>query len=208
MECLRPTFVMTSCNSIIARVENKIFLVLGKPFRYTSGFSCVSFELVQGKCNAYNMISYMLHYYEIFPVPLWEKAAHRLPILKDVQNPVLTNSPDNFTPDGRWILGETPEVFMWQNFSTLQLQYSLCFGIYTYTQIGNVFGFQVTNYFVSVGMNGNSLQGAGGIGKAMAEWIIEGVPTTELIPFSVQRFLDLHNNRQYLLQRVREVVGR
>jgi len=108
-------------------------------------------------------------------MPLWEKAVHRLPILKDVQNPVLTNSPDNFTPDGRWILGETPEV---------------------------------TNYFVSVGMNGNSLQGAGGIGKAVAEWIIEGVPTTELIPFSVQRFLDLHNNRQYLLQRVREVVGR
>lgn len=66
----------------------------------------------------------------------------------------------------------------------------------------------MTNYFVSVGMNGNSLQGAGGIGKAVAEWIIEGVPMTELIPFSVQRFLDLHNNRQYLLQRIREVVGR
>lgn len=61
----------------------------------------------------------MLHYYEIFPVPLWEKVVHRLPLLKDVQNPVLTNSPDNFTPDGRWILGETPEVLTWQNFSTL-----------------------------------------------------------------------------------------
>ncbi|XP_069681446.1 pyruvate dehydrogenase phosphatase regulatory subunit, mitochondrial-like [Periplaneta americana] len=108
-------------------------------------------------------------------MPLWEKAIHRLPILKDVPNPVLTNSPDNFTPDGRWILGETPEV---------------------------------ANYFVAVGMNGNSLQGAGGIGKAMAEWIIEGEPTTELIPFSVQRFLDMHNNRQYLLQRTKEVVGR
>lgn len=57
-------------------------------------------------------------------------------------------------------------------------------------------------------MNGNSLQGAGGIGKAVAEWMIEGVPTQELLPFEVQRFTDLHNNRQYLQQRVVEVVGR
>lgn len=64
------------------------------------------------------------------------------------------------------------------------------------------------NYFVAVGMNGNSLQGAGGIGRAVAEWIVEGEPTTELLPFNVQRFIDLHNNRQYLRQRTREVVGR
>ncbi|XP_049762224.1 pyruvate dehydrogenase phosphatase regulatory subunit, mitochondrial-like [Schistocerca cancellata] len=107
--------------------------------------------------------------------PLWEKAVHRLPILNEMATPILTNSPDNFTPDGKWILGETPEV---------------------------------DNYFVAVGMNGNSLQGAGGIGKAVAEWIIEGEPTTELLPFSVQRFIDLHNNRQYLQERAREIVGR
>lgn len=107
--------------------------------------------------------------------PLWENAIDRVPILKQAKDPVLTNSPDNFTPDGKWILGETPEV---------------------------------TNYFVAVGMNGNSLQGAGGIGKAVAEWMIEGVPTQELLPFEVQRFIDLHNNRQYLQQRVVEIVGR
>nr|CAD7398058.1 unnamed protein product [Timema cristinae] len=58
-------------------------------------------------------------------MPLWEKAIHRFPVLKDIGSATLSNSPDNFTPDGRWILGETPEV---------------------------------TNYFVAVGMNGNSLQ--------------------------------------------------
>lgn len=68
--------------------------------------------------------------------------------------------------------------------------------------------FQVDNYFVAVGMNGNSLQGAGGIGKAVADWIVNGEPTQELLPFDVQRFLDLHNNRNYLQQRVTEVVGR
>nr|CAD7569840.1 unnamed protein product [Timema californicum] len=42
-------------------------------------------------------------------VPLWEKAIHRFPVLKDIGSATLSNSPDNFTPDGRWILGETPE---------------------------------------------------------------------------------------------------
>lgn len=58
--------------------------------------------------------------------PLWDKVVHRLPILKEVGIPNIYNCPDNFTPDGRWILGESPEV---------------------------------KNYYVAVGMNGNSLQG-------------------------------------------------
>lgn len=57
-------------------------------------------------------------------------------------------------------------------------------------------------------MNGNPLQGAGGIGKAMAEWIIEGRPTQEHLAFDVQRFLDLHNNKMYLQERTKEIVGR
>ncbi|XP_054278632.1 pyruvate dehydrogenase phosphatase regulatory subunit, mitochondrial-like [Macrosteles quadrilineatus] len=107
--------------------------------------------------------------------PLWEAAQDRIPFLKNSRNPVLTNAPDNFTPNGKWILGEAPEV---------------------------------DNYFVAVGMNGNSLQGAGGIGKAVADWIVEGTPTQELLPFEVNRFVDLHNNRQYLQQRVVEIVER
>ncbi|KAJ3639735.1 hypothetical protein Zmor_003076 [Zophobas morio] len=108
-------------------------------------------------------------------LPLWEKAVKRIPELSNCKEPEIVNSPDNFTPDGRWILGETAEV---------------------------------NNYFVACGMNGNSLQGAAGIGKAVAEWIIEGEPTQDLLPFNVQRFLDVHNNRQYLQQRIKEVVGR
>ncbi|XP_020283596.1 pyruvate dehydrogenase phosphatase regulatory subunit, mitochondrial-like [Pseudomyrmex gracilis] len=107
--------------------------------------------------------------------PLWDKAVHRLPILKEVKHLNIYNCPDNFTSDGRWILGESPEV---------------------------------KNYYVAVGMNGNSLQGAGGIGKEIAECLINGESTQEVLPFSVQRFLDLHNNKQYLQHRVKEVVGR
>ncbi|XP_066597840.1 pyruvate dehydrogenase phosphatase regulatory subunit, mitochondrial-like isoform X2 [Prorops nasuta] len=106
--------------------------------------------------------------------PLWEKVKHRIPVLNNI-SPKIYNCPDTFTPDGRWILGESPEV---------------------------------KNYFVAVGMSGNSLQGAGGIGKELAECIMNGKSTQELLPFNVQRFLDLHNNKQYLQQRIKEVVGR
>ncbi|XP_061497155.1 pyruvate dehydrogenase phosphatase regulatory subunit, mitochondrial isoform X2 [Anopheles gambiae] len=106
---------------------------------------------------------------------LWEKAVDRLPVLRDLRMPTVRNSPDNFTPDGRFIFGESAEV---------------------------------KNYFVACGMNGNPLQGSGGVGKALAEWIVSGTPTIDMLPFNVQRFLDLHNNRQYLQQRIREVVGR
>lgn len=117
----------------------------------------------------------LIRFGSIFVVPLWVKAINRIPELSECNQPELVNSPDNFTPDGRWILGETADV---------------------------------NNYFVACGMNGNSLQGAGGIGKAVAEWIIEGEPTQDLLPFNVQRFLDVHNSKSYLQQRTKEVVGR
>ncbi|XP_071445537.1 pyruvate dehydrogenase phosphatase regulatory subunit, mitochondrial-like isoform X1 [Hetaerina americana] len=108
--------------------------------------------------------------------PMWEKAVHRMPCLAEAGRPQLINWPDNFTPDGRWILGETSEV---------------------------------GNYFVGVGLNGNALQGAGGVGRAIAEWIISGEPPRgDLLPFDVRRFTDLHNNAHYLRQRTKEVVGR
>ncbi|XP_033366458.1 pyruvate dehydrogenase phosphatase regulatory subunit, mitochondrial-like isoform X1 [Bombus vosnesenskii] len=106
--------------------------------------------------------------------PLWDKVVHRLPLLKGIQ-PNVYNCPDNFTPDGKWILGESPEV---------------------------------KNYFVAVGMNGSSLQGAGGIGKEVAECLINGESTQEILPFNVQRFLDLHSSKRYLQQRTKEIVGR
>jgi pyruvate dehydrogenase phosphatase regulatory subunit len=44
-------------------------------------------------------------------------------------------------------------------------------------------------------ISGNSLQGAGGIGQALAHWIIEGEPETPLLEFDVRRFIDVHSNR-------------
>lgn len=105
---------------------------------------------------------------------LWEKAVERYPALKSCKSDNFM-TPDVFTPDGQWVMGETAEV---------------------------------NNYYVAVGTNGNAIQGAGGIGKAVAEWIVAGRPTQELFPFSIQRFLDVHNNNRYLQERIKEVVGR
>ena len=58
------------------------------------------------------------------------------------------------------------------------------------------------------GMNGNSLQGAAGVGKAVADWMVKGHPPGDMLQFEVQRFTALHNNSRFLLERSKEVVGR
>lgn len=60
-------------------------------------------------------------------------------------------------------------------------------------------GLKLLNIFV---------KGAGGIGKEIAESLINGESAQEVLPFNVHRFLDLHNNKHYLQQRMKEVVGR
>lgn len=69
-----------------------------------------------------------LHY----TAPLWEQAKKRIPALEQTSNPKIVNSPDNFTPDGRWIIGETPVlnnyfVACGMNGNSLQVFFSLLF---------------------------------------------------------------------------------
>ncbi len=71
--------------------------------------------------------------------PFISSATNRMPILKEAPYEMLLNTPDAFTPDGRWILGECPEI---------------------------------GNYYLCAGMNGNSLQGAAGVGKAVGDWMV------------------------------------
>ncbi len=42
--------------------------------------------------------------------PFISSAVRRVPVLKGAVHDHLLNTPDAFTPDGRWIMGETPEV--------------------------------------------------------------------------------------------------
>lgn len=42
--------------------------------------------------------------------PLLEELIRRVPLLEDTNLEQLTNGPEAFSPDCRWILGESPEV--------------------------------------------------------------------------------------------------
>ncbi|XP_035205169.1 pyruvate dehydrogenase phosphatase regulatory subunit, mitochondrial-like isoform X2 [Stegodyphus dumicola] len=66
---------------------------------------------------------------------------------------------------------------------------------------------EIDNLYVAVGMNVNAVQGAGGLGKELADWITTGEPKAYLLPFDIRRFIDLHNNSKFLRERVQEAVG-
>ncbi|XP_046549851.1 pyruvate dehydrogenase phosphatase regulatory subunit, mitochondrial-like isoform X1 [Haliotis rubra] len=66
---------------------------------------------------------------------------------------------------------------------------------------------EVANYFVAAGMNSRGIAGAGGVGKYLTEWILDGEPSIDLWAHDVRRFAGLHNNKRFLRDRVKEVLG-
>lgn len=66
----------------------------------------------------------------------------------------------------------------------------------------------VKSYFVACGTNGNSIVGAGGIGKAVADWIVDGEARSHLLPYDIKRFLNLHSNKKFLKERIKEIANR
>lgn len=66
---------------------------------------------------------------------------------------------------------------------------------------------EVRNYFVCAGFNSMGIASAGGAGKALAEWMIDGAPTSDVWPVDIRRFADFHGNDQWLEARVKETLG-
>ncbi|XP_046549840.1 pyruvate dehydrogenase phosphatase regulatory subunit, mitochondrial-like [Haliotis rubra] len=66
---------------------------------------------------------------------------------------------------------------------------------------------EVANYFVAAGMNSRGIAGAGGVGKYLTEWILDGEPSIDLWAHDVRRLAGLHNNKRFLRDRVKEVLG-
>ena len=61
--------------------------------------------------------------------------------------------------------------------------------------------------FVAAGFNSIGIQSAGGAGKALAEWIVEGAPTMDLADIDIARFQPFEVNGKYLYDRTTESVG-
>jgi 4-methylaminobutanoate oxidase (formaldehyde-forming) len=64
---------------------------------------------------------------------------------------------------------------------------------------------EVRGCFVAAGFCAHGLAGAGGVGRAMAEWIAGGEPTMDLWSMDVRRFGDQYRSPRHTLARVREV---
>ncbi len=66
---------------------------------------------------------------------------------------------------------------------------------------------EVKNFFVGCGMNSVGIQSAGGVGRALAHWIVEGRPEEQLWPVDVKRYFPWQQNARYLHDRTVEAVG-
>lgn len=63
------------------------------------------------------------------------------------------------------------------------------------------------NLWVGCGFNSMGIASAGGAGKALAEWIVQGEPTLDLWPVDIRRFARFNANESWLPDRIAEVLG-
>ncbi len=62
-------------------------------------------------------------------------------------------------------------------------------------------------FFVGAGFNSVGIASGGGAGRALAEWIVEGEPTSDLVAVDIRRFASFNANNRWLRDRVGEVLG-
>ena len=106
--------------------------------------------------------------------PLLEAAMRRVPALEHTGIQLFFNGPESFTPDDRYLLGETPEV---------------------------------KNLYVAAGFNSIGIQSAGGAGKVLADWIVDGHPPMDLWDVDIRRAMPFQRNTRYLRDRTVESLG-
>jgi glycine cleavage system T protein len=107
-------------------------------------------------------------------MPILEAAMRRIPALASVGIRKFFNGPESFTPDVRYMLGETPEL---------------------------------RHLFVAAGFNSIGIQSAGGAGKVLAEWIVNGHPPMDLWDVDIRRMQPFQGNKTYIAERVSESLG-
>ena len=66
---------------------------------------------------------------------------------------------------------------------------------------------EVKNFFVAAGFCAHGIAAGGGVGKMMAEWIIEGEPSLDLWRLDIRRLGRHHGSQKYVLDRSIEVYA-
>ncbi len=66
---------------------------------------------------------------------------------------------------------------------------------------------ELHNFYLATGLNSTGIAAGAGVGKAVAEWIVEGHPTMDLSEVDIKRLHRYQNNSRYLYDRTVETVG-
>jgi len=66
---------------------------------------------------------------------------------------------------------------------------------------------ELRNYFVAAGLNSIGILAAGGIGRIMAHWIINGSPDVDITGFNIDRLQAYQNTPEYRKHRTAESLG-
>jgi sarcosine dehydrogenase len=67
---------------------------------------------------------------------------------------------------------------------------------------------ELDNCFVAVGFNAFGIAAAGGAGRMLAEWIVEGEPSLNIWPLDIRRFGPYHKSLKYNVERTKEIYGK
>ncbi len=67
---------------------------------------------------------------------------------------------------------------------------------------------ELDNCFVAAGFNAFGIAAAGGAGRMLAEWIVDGAPSLDIWPLDIRRFGPHHTSRHYCVQRTTELYGK
>jgi 4-methylaminobutanoate oxidase (formaldehyde-forming) len=66
---------------------------------------------------------------------------------------------------------------------------------------------ELRNHFCAAGFNSVGIQSAGGAGRVLADWIVDGHPPMDLADVDVRRFHSFQGNRRYVRDRAAETLG-
>ncbi|MFC2063507.1 FAD-dependent oxidoreductase [Chloroflexota bacterium] len=66
---------------------------------------------------------------------------------------------------------------------------------------------ELKNFYVAAGLNSLGILLGGGVGKVLAQWIVDGLPPVDVSEVNIDRMLPFHNTRKFLQDRTVEVLG-
>ncbi len=107
-------------------------------------------------------------------MPYIEMSMGRIPALEDAGIHKFFCGPESFTPDGKPLLGEAPEL---------------------------------KNFFVAAGLNSIGILRGGGVGKIMAQWIVDGYCPVESHGIDIARCQPFQGTQKFLKDRTVETLG-